>query len=80
MFNIIEATTAVYNDTSWEMTFYYVATLAFLIGAFWTYYQVFIKSKKKKKMIIKESIIYDNSEDVIEESCKTNNKVKNIKF
>ena len=78
MFNIIEATTAVYNDTSWEMTFYYVATLAFLIGAFWTYYQVFIKSKKKKQPL-KENIIYNNPEDVIEESGKNNKKLKTIK-
>lgn len=78
MFNIIEATTAVYNDTSWEMTFYYVATLAFLIGAFWTYYQVFIKSKKKKQPL-KENIIYNNTEDVIEESGKNNKKFKTIK-
>ena len=53
MFNIIEVTTATYNDTSWQMTFYYIATLAFLIGAFWTYYQVFIKSKKKKQNSLK---------------------------
>ena len=68
MFNIIEVTTATYNDTSWQMTFYYIATLAFLIGAFWTYYQVFIKSKKKKQPL-KENIIYNNTEDVIEEYC-----------
>ena len=75
MFNIIEATKVVYNDTSWEMTFYYIATLAFLIGAFWTYYQVFIKSKKKKEPL-KENIIYNNSEDVIEETTKDRNKSK----
>ena len=77
MFNIIEVTTT-YNDTSWQMTFYYIATLAFLIGAFWTYYQVFIKSKKKKQPL-KENIIYDNPEDVIEESGKNNKKFKTIK-
>ena len=77
MFNIIEVTTT-YNDTSWQMTFYYIATLAFLIGAFWTYYQVFIKSKKKKQPL-KENIIYNNREDVIEESGKNNKKFKTIK-
>ena len=77
MFNIIEVTTT-YNDTSWQMTFYYIATLAFLIGAFWTYYQVFIKSKKKKQPL-KENIIYNNPEDVIEESGKNNKKLKTIK-
>ena len=78
MFNIIEVTTATYNDTSWQMTFYYIATLAFLIGAFWTYYQVFIKSKKKKQPL-KENIIYNNPEDVIEEAGKNNKKFKTIK-
>ena len=77
MFNIIEVTTT-YNDASWQMTFYYIATLAFLIGAFWTYYQVFIKSKKKKQPL-KENIIYNNPEDVIEESGKNNKKFKTIK-
>ena len=75
MFNIIEVTTT-YNDTSWQMTFYYIATLAFLIGAFWTYYQVFIKSKKKKQPL-KENIIYNNTEDVIEESYNNNNNKNN---
>ena len=76
MFNIIEVTTATYNDTSWQMTFYYIATLAFLIGAFWTYYQVFIKSKKKKQPL-KENIIYNNTEDVIEESTDIDDLLSN---
>ena len=79
MFNIIEVTTATYNDTSWQMTFYYIATLAFLIGAFWTYYQVFIKSKKKKQPL-KENIIYNNTEDVIEESYNNNKNNKSKKY
>ena len=35
MINFLEAATS-YND-SWNLTFYYVATLAFIIGIFWTY-------------------------------------------
>lgn len=67
--NILE-TSMTYND-SWNGTFYYVATLALLIGAFWTYIQVFVKpSKKKKKKKLDENIIYNNPEDTIEESYK----------
>ena len=47
MINFLEAATS-YND-SWNLTFYYVATLALLIGIFWTYMQVFVKPKKNKK-------------------------------
>ncbi len=61
-----------YNDTSWKLTFYFVASLSLLIGIFWTYYSVFIKKKnnKKKKNELKENIIYNNPEDTIEESYK----------
>lgn len=68
MINFLEAATS-YND-SWNLTFYYVATLAFIIGIFWTYMQVFVKPKKNKKTKTKENTIYQNSEDTIEESYK----------
>ena len=68
MINFLEAATS-YND-SWNLTFYYVATLAFIIGIFWTYMQVFVKPKKDKKIKTKENTIYQNSEDTIEESYK----------
>ena len=68
MINFLEAATS-YND-SWNLTFYYVATLALLIGIFWTYMQVFVKPKKDKKIKTKENTIYQNSEDTIEESYK----------
>ena len=69
MFYLLEVSNA-YNDTSWELTFYFVASLALLIGIFWTYYNVFIKKNKKKKTELKENIIYNNPEDTIEESYK----------
>ena len=49
MINILETVTK-YND-SWNLTFYYIAALALLIGIFWTYLQVFVKPLKKKHMI-----------------------------
>ena len=69
MFYLLEVSNT-YNDTSWELTFYFVASLALLIGIFWTYYNVFIKKNKKKKTELKENIIYNNPEDTIEESYK----------
>ena len=63
MINFLE-TVVKYND-SWNVTFYYVIVLIFLIGLFWTYLQVFVKPLRKKKQL-KENIIYQNSEDVIE--------------
>ena len=69
--NILEAVTS-YNDT-WNGTFYFVATIALLIGAFWTYIQVFVKPSKgngKKKKKLEENIIYNNPEDTIEKSYK----------
>ena len=47
MFKILEAATT-YND-SWNITFWYIAVLALLIGIFWTYMQVFVKPLKKQK-------------------------------
>lgn len=75
MFYLLEVSNA-YNDTSWELTFYFVASLALLIGIFWTYYNVFIKKNKKKKTELKENIIYNNPEDTIEESYKDTKRRK----
>ena len=47
MLNLLE-NAVTYNDASWEMTFYFVAVLALLIGMFWTYYNVFLKRRSKK--------------------------------
>ena len=62
---ILEAVTS--NKDVWSVTFYYVLVLVFLIGFFWTYLQVFVKPLKKKKPL-KENIIYQHSEDIIENS------------
>ena len=75
MFYLFEVSNT-YNDTSWELTFYFVASLALLIGIFWTYYNVFIKKNKKKKTELKENIIYNNPEDTIEESYKDTKRRK----
>ena len=75
MFYLLEVSNT-YNDTSWELTFYFVASLALLIGIFWTYYNVFIKKNKKKKTELKENIIYNNPEDTIEESYKDTKRRK----
>ena len=75
MFYLLEVFNT-YNDTSWELTFYFVASLALLIGIFWTYYNVFIKKNKKKKTELKENIIYNNPEDTIEESYKDTKRKK----
>lgn len=79
MLNILE-NVVTYNDSSWEMTFYFVTVLALLIGMFWTYYNVFLKKKSKKvKKELTENIIYNNTEDVIEESYKDNKKTRKYK-
>ena len=75
MFYLLEVYNT-YNDTYWELTFYFVASLALLIGIFWTYYNVFIKKNKKKKTELKENIIYNNPEDTIEESYKDTKRRK----
>lgn len=75
MFYLLEVSNT-YNDTSWELTFYFVASLALLIGIFWTYYNVFVKKNKKKKTELKENIIYNNPEDTIEESYKDTKRKK----
>lgn len=74
MINILETITK-YND-SWNLTFYYIAALALLIGIFWTYLQVFVKPLKKKQAL-QENVIYNHPEDVIEESDKVPLKKKN---
>lgn len=74
MINILETVTK-YND-SWNLTFYYIAALALLIGIFWTYLQVFVKPLKKKQAL-QENVIYNHPEDVIEESDKVPLKKKN---
>ena len=62
---ILETVTS--NNDVWSVTFYYVLVLVFLIGFFWTYLQVFVKPLKKKKPL-KENVIYQHSEDIIEKS------------
>ncbi len=79
MLNLLE-NAVTYNDASWEMTFYFVAVLALLIGMFWTYYNVFLKRRSKKnRKELTENIIYNNPEDTIEESYKDNKKIKKQK-
>ena len=73
MLNLLEV---VEND-SFSMVFYYILVLILLIGLFFTYLQVFVKPLSKKKTL-KENIIYQHSEDVIEESYK-DKKEKNKK-
>ena len=65
MINILETIT--YSDP-WSLTFYYIAAIAILIGLFWTYIQVFVKKPKKKKMDLKENVIYQHEDDMIEKS------------
>ena len=74
MLNILETVT---ND-NWEMVFYYVLVLILLIGLFVTYLQVFVKPFSKKRPL-KENIIFQHSEDVIEESFKDYKKSKKKK-
>lgn len=76
MINLLE-TVKNYND-SWNLTFYFIGVLALLIGAFWTYMQVFVKPLKTKK-VQKENIIYQNCEDTIEDGDKYYNSKKKAK-
>ena len=76
MLNILETTTT-YPDT-WNATFYYILVLIFLIAAFWTYFQIFIKPLKKKgHKELKENIIYQHSEDIIENYTNENYQKRN---
>ncbi len=63
---MIKLLEVVAND-EWNMVFYYILVLVLLIGLFVTYLQVFVKPLTKKKPL-KENIIYQHSEDIIEES------------
>ena len=62
----------------WSMVFYYILVLILLIGLFVTYLQIFVKPLTKKKPL-KENIIYQHSEDLIEESSKDYKKTKKKK-
>lgn len=56
----------IYNDT-WLLTFYFVLSISIVIGTAWTCYQMFWKRDKKLlKTPLKENVIYNHSEDVIE--------------
>ena len=76
MIKFLEAAVS-YNDT-WNLTFYFVAILALLIGGFWTYIKVFV-SPVKNKTALKENIIYQDSEDLIEKSYDKKSIKKNKK-
>ena len=77
MIKILEAAVE-YKDT-WNITFYFVAALALLVGAFWTYMQVFVNPLKKKPAL-KENIIYHDSEDLIEKNYNTKKNKKSKKY
>lgn len=56
----------IYNDT-WLLTFYFVLSISIVIGTAWTCYQMFWKRDKKLlKTPLKENVIYNHSEDIIE--------------
>lgn len=74
MFNILE-TVDLYEDT-WLLTFYFVLSFSLLIGTAWTCYQMFWKRDKKKEPL-KENIIYNNSDDVIEQYDEKYQKKEN---
>ena len=76
MINILEAITT-YND-DWQMTFYYIAVLVILGAIFWTYMQIFVFPLVKRKIILKENIIYQHPEDIIE-NYDEKEKLKKIK-
>ena len=63
MINILE-TVDLYDDT-WLLTFYFVLGFSLVIGTAWTYYQMIIKGDKAKKPL-KENVIYNHPDDVIE--------------
>lgn len=51
-----------YKDT-WDITFYFVVAVALIIGILWTV----IKLNKNEKKALTENIIYNHSEDLIEQ-------------
>ena len=63
MINILE-TLNTYNDT-WTMTFYFVAAVAIMLGLLWTILQIH-KNDELKNHKLKENVIYNKSEDMIE--------------
>ena len=67
--NLLDGVTN-YKDT-WNVTFYYVATIALLIGLFWAYMRVFVKPLKKNNKELKENEIYNHSDDIIEDSFQS---------
>ena len=69
MIKIIE--TVNYNKDTWNITFYFVAALAILLGLLWTVMQ----SKKNEKKDLNENIIYNNSEDLIENTLNKKSRV-----
>ena len=65
MIKILEAFN-VYDDT-WKMTFYVVFAIAIMIGFAWTYFRMIKKEEiHKGKRNLKENIIYNHSDDLIE--------------
>ena len=62
MINYLDAVNY-YKDT-WNITFYFIVAIALIIGIFWTILQA---NKKKKKDMLEENIIYNHSEDMIED-------------
>ena len=75
MIFILEALS--YYEDTWNITFYYIVAVALLIGIGWTYYQVFIKGEKKKEKL-KENVIYNHSNDIIEDYDFEPKKKKNL--
>ncbi len=75
---MLEFLEVVTND-DFSMVFYYILVLILLIGLFWTYLQIFVMPLSKKKKPLKENIIYQHSEDVIEESYRNYKKTKKNK-
>ena len=69
MINILEVVD-LYDDT-WLITFYFVLAFSFVVGMIWTYYQIVVKGDSKKKQELKENIIYNQTEDVMETYDKT---------
>lgn len=64
MINMLE--TVIEHKDTWRATFYYVSVLILLSAIFWTYMQIFVLKQGKKKVPLKENVIYQNSEDIIE--------------
>lgn len=74
MLEILEIVTG-YRD-NWNMTFYYILVLVLLAGFFWTYMQIIVKPLGRKRAPLKENIIYNNPEDLIEKDYNNERKKK----